>query len=332
MKLAPRLILGASLAVCGTEGALAVRRTEDPLALVPAGAATVGVIHWNELRSSPLGPMIFSQMEEVSCDGDASRFLRETGLSPREDIDMIVVAMSRGASPEASGDVLVLFEGRFDLARISAALLSRGASRQRASGGDYYRLPEEREGNKGAVALANARLVIAGSEPAVIAALQRRESGGAGGMMSGQGLGKHLSRVDRDASAWAIVDLTRFPSTQNREIHVDVRGEAGGAEARAIVGAMKSVSLLALQASVRGDGVDLSATGLSSDAENRGLIEDSLRGLLAMWRLAVSEKSPELVSVIRRFRVEDDGEGVSIRGTLPDSFLKSLSEKRRAGR
>ncbi len=93
---------------------------------------------------------------------------------------------------------------------------------------------------------------------------------------------------------------------------------------------MKSVSLLAVQAVVHGDSVDLSATGLSSDAENRGLIADSLRGMLAMWRLAVAEKSPELVSVIRRFQIEDDAESVSIRGTLPGSFLRTLSASHRA--
>jgi hypothetical protein len=136
--------------------------------------------------------------------------------------------------------------------------------------------------------------------------------------------------VDRDASAWALVDLTRFPATQKGEAHVNVHSDEDGGPSRAIVGAMKSVSLLALQAKVHGDAVDVSATGLTTDAESRGLIEDSLRGVLAMWRLAVQEKSPELVSVIRKFRVESDGEGVSISGTLPGTFLRSLASSKQA--
>jgi hypothetical protein len=325
----PRLTLACCLVLLGTGSALAVRRTEDPLALVPAGAATVGVIHWNELRSSPLAAQVFSQMDEVSTDGDAARFLRETGLAPREDIDTIVLAMTHGAG-EASGDALVIFEGRFDLARIAGALTARGAVLRKGGSGEYYRLASEHGGNDGAVALANARLLIAGSEPAVAAALARRESGGSGGLMAGEGLGKSLSRVDRDASAWALVDLTRFPATQNREVHGDVHADEDGGPSRAIVGAMKSVSLLALQAKVHGDAIDVSATGLTSDAESRGLIEDSLRGVLAMWRLAVQEKSPELVSVIRRFRIENDGEGVSISATLPGSFLRLLASNKQA--
>jgi hypothetical protein len=326
-----RIALAAGLALLGAVPAFGARRTEDPLALVPAGAATVGVIHWSELRSSPLGAQVFSQMDNISTDGDAARFLRETGLTPREDIDTVVVAMTHSAAG-GSDDGLVIFEGRFDLARISGALVARGATRQTGASGEYYRLAEEGGHNRGAVALVNARLLVAGGEAAVAEALARRESGGAGGLMSGQGLGKHLSRVDRDASAWALVDLTRFPSTQNREAHVDVHIQSDEGPSRAIMGAMKSVSLLALQASVHGDWIDVSATGLSSDAENRDLIEDSLRGVLAMWRLAVQEKSPELVSVLRRFRIENDGEGVSIRGTLPASLLKSLAAHHQAAR
>jgi hypothetical protein len=44
-----------------------------------------------------------------------------------------------------------------------------------------------------------------------------------------------------------------------------------------------------------------------------------------MWRLAVQEKSPELVSVLRKFTVSSDSEAVSIHGTLPGSFLRSVA-------
>ena len=328
-RLLPRLTLAVCLVLLGAGTALGVRRTEDPLALVPAGAATVGVIHWNELRASPLAAQVFAQMDNVSVDGDGARFLRETGLTPREDIDTMVLAMTRGGS-DASSDGLVIFEGRFDLVRIAAALTARGALLQTSPAGPYYRLASEHGNRDGAVALANANLVIAGSESAVVAALGRRESGGAGGLMSGEGLGKSLARVDRDASAWALVDLTRFPATQHHEVHVDVHVDEDGQPSQAIVGAMKSVSLLALQAKVHGDAVDVTATGVTADAESRGLIEDSLRGVLAMWRLAVQEKSPELVSVIRQLRIGNDGDAVSISGTLPGSLLRSLASHEQA--
>ncbi len=321
-----RVAAAAILLLAPAAGVLAVRRTEDPLALVPADAATVGVMRWNELRQTPIGAKVFSDIDHMSGDDDAARFLRETGLTPREDIDTVIVAMSPRSAAGGPESGLVLFEGRFDLARIASALTARGAKLRTSPAGEFYLLAD-RTGESGAVALVNRTLLVCGHEATVVAALARRESGGEGGLTSGQGLGRYLGRVDQNASAWALVDLARMPSARP-----DSTDGKGGEPSHALMGAMKSVSLIALQATVRDGSVDFAATGLSADAENRALLEDALRGMLAMWRLAISDKAPELVAVIRRFQIDADGEGVSIRGTLPAGFLESLAAKHRASR
>ena len=134
----PRLGLGAGLLILGVTAAFAVRRTEDPLALVPADASTVALLRWSDLRSSPLGAQVFAQMDGVSADGDGSRFLRDTGLNPREDVDTMVLSMTKVG--EGSHDVLVVFEGRFDPNRIGSALVARNAVLQKGPHGSYYRL------------------------------------------------------------------------------------------------------------------------------------------------------------------------------------------------
>jgi len=314
-----RLALAAALALVCAD-ARAVRRTEDPIALVPADAATVAVLHWNELKKTPLGERVLANLDHISADDDTARFFRETGLTPSEDIDTITVAMSPS---QGNDSALVLFEGRFDLARIAKALTARGATLEASSSGELYRL-SNRNGEGGAVALVNRNLLVCGGDAAVRAALARRESGGEGGLGSGQGLGRQLSRVDMDASAWALVDLTRLPRH-------DAAPEDGhsreGEPARAVIGAMKSVSLLALQTTVRGDSLDFRASGVASNDDDRQNLEDALRGVLAMWRMAVQDKSPELVPVIRKFQVDSDGDAVSIRGTLPGTFLRSLESR-----
>jgi hypothetical protein len=317
-----RSAFAAALVLLAAADARAVRRTEDPLALVPADAATVAVMKWSELRQTPLGAKVFRDLDRLSGDDDAARFLEETGLAPREDIDTVIVAMSPRV--KGAGDSgLVLFEGRFDLARISKALASRKATLKPSPTGEYYLLRDNGD-EPGAVALVNRGLIVCGDEASVVAALTRRESGGDGGLTSGQGLGRHLGRIDRDASAWALVDVARFPGARRDED--PERSEPS----RALFSAMKTVSVVALEARVKSDGLAFAATGLSADAESRDLLEDALRGVLAMWRLAVQDKAPELVSVIRKFQIDNDPEGVSIRGTLPSGFLESLAEKRRA--
>jgi hypothetical protein len=59
-------------------------------------------------------------------------------------------------------------------------------------------------------------------------------------------------------------------------------------------------------------------------------MEDALRGVLAAWRLAAQEKSPDTVSVLRKFAVTRDSSSVSVSGTLPGATVRALAEKRHA--
>jgi hypothetical protein len=312
------------------------RTTDEALTLVPTDAASVALLRFSELRSSPLASKLFSDMDHISADGDAARFMAEARLDPKTDVDTIAIVGLGSSSP--SDGVLAIFEGRFDPDRLAAAAVERGAVKAMGAGGTYYILPDKSSADsghgRGAAAFVSSHLVIAGSEGAVAQALVARAAGGTG-FASGAGLGRQLSRVDVASSAWVIVDMTRYPAVQkglDRE-----RSHTQGSEtASALMGAMKSVTLFTFQATVKSDGLDLAASGVARDADTRQLLEDSLRGVIAMLRLAVQDKQPDLVPVLRRFQVGSDGDAVTITGNLPASALKSLTAKaekeKRAGR
>jgi hypothetical protein len=218
----------------------------------------------------------------------------------------------------------VIFEGRFDPARLEAAMEARGAIRKSTPQGDYLLLGGRHgEGKKAAIAILSQRLIVAGSPASVDRALADRHAGGSG-FLRGEGIGRQIYRVPSGASAWAIVDATRTPFAGSPR-----RSEDGDA-ADALVGAMKSVSLFVFHATSRGDALELSATGITADEETRDLLEDALKGVVAMWRLAIHEKSPEMVPILRKFEIESDREGVTIHGTLPGSFLRKMAEQRHA--
>jgi hypothetical protein len=322
----PAFALAAAVFAAAAAPARAASRAgDDGLPLVPADAASVAVIRLADLRTSPLASKLFSDADHMTVNGDAARFLEETHLKPSTDVDTVVVA---GLAPSASGKGggIALFTGRFDPDRLSEAAVSRGATRRSSAGGDYFLLPD-RSGSHSdgpnAVAFVSPSLIIAGSERAVVSALATRQSGG--NAFAASSLSRHLSRVDRGSAVWGLVDVTRYPSAK-RSIE---RGEKSAASepSQALLGAMKSVTLLAFQATPQADALALSATGLCSDEDTRSLLEDSLRGVLAMWRLATQERAPELVSALRQFKVSRDGEGVTVSGVLPGSVVRSLSGK-----
>ncbi|HXI12290.1 MAG TPA: hypothetical protein VNM92_06560 [Thermoanaerobaculia bacterium] len=296
----------------------------DVLSLVPADATTVGMIRLSDMRNSPLTARLFSETDRLSVDGEAKRFLKEAGLDPARDVDVLVAATSpRDGSPNEPA-ALVLAEGRFNVARLSAAIVTRGAKSKLAAGKTYFLLEEkgqDRHGQRGAVAFVDSGLVVAGSEESVIEALQQR-SRSTQNFRQASIIGRELSRIDTRATAWALIDLAR-----TRRFQGALRMPGSGASNDSLASAMKSVSVLGISSMDTGDALKISAFGISNDAETRDLLEDTLRGVTAAWRLAAQEKAPELVSALRKFNIDQSGDSVTIEGTIPAALLRSFANR-----
>jgi len=291
----------------------------DAMGLVPNDAVSVGVVKLAELRTSPLSGALFQQTAHATMDGDAATFLTDAGLQPSKDIDVVVFATSPRSNLGTEADVLIALDGRFNVERLGSALTSRGAVKKDG----YFLLPEKESGGKHrpVVAFPDAHLALIGSENAVIEALASRAQGGTS-FFTASGLGRDLSRVDPKATAWVLIDVTRAQRIVGApKIHTD---SAPGA---AVASALKSVSTVALWATDTGDQLKLGAFGLSRDAETLGLLEDTLRGALSAMRLAVQDKSPELVSTLRRFTVSRNDDSVTVSGTVPAETFRTWAAK-----
>lgn len=321
------LVLSAVLSVAAfLPGTLAAAPPSDPLLLIPGDSVSVGCVRLSDLRRSPLADGLFRDLDEAHVDGDAARFLAEAGLRPSEDVDAVWFALLPAPAEGSDSSGLVVFEGRFDQARLASAVALRGATRRMAPGGESWLLPrkEGEKGKGGAVAFLDRHVVLAGTPDAVAKVLAARAAGGSG-FGAGSGLGRQLSRVEPGASAWFLVDMTRFPKARAAMPRARARAEGDARPVATLISAMKSVTLLAGSARASGDSLKLTVTGLSPDAETRENLEDSLRGVLAIFRMAVQDRKPELVPVLRKFKVERDREGVTVSGRLPAEAVKSLA-------
>ena len=94
--------------------------------------------------------------------------------------------------------------------------------------------------------------------------------------------------------------------------------------------ALKTLSTVAVWATDTGDALQLGAFGLSGDAETLELLEDTVRGALSAMRLAVKDKSPELVSVLRRFDISRKSDSIRVEGSIPAKTLRELMAKQTA--
>ena len=294
---------------------------DEALNLVPANAVTVGMAQLADMRTSPLSSLLFQHIDRTSTDGEAEMFLREAGLRPLQDVDRVVVATSPRTTLGTEPDILVIAEGRFDPERLTAALLARGATRK----GAYIGFPKsatDTDGEAGAVAFLSTSLAVAGNERSVVNALAARAAGGTGFATRGM-LAAQLARIESGATAWALVDVTRAA----RLAKGGTIETGSSPQSAAIEAALRSVTAVAVWAKDTGDTLQLSATGLSNDTETLALLDDAIRGAFAAMRIAVKDKAPEMVAVLRRFDIERTSGSITVEGSIPAESIRQLMAK-----
>ena len=296
----------------------------DAMSLIPNDVVSVGVVRLADMRNSPLSSALFQQTAHVSMDDDAVKFLRDAGLQPTRDVDVVVFTTSPRTSPGGEADILIAADGRFNVERLSSALESRGATRKSSANGSYLLIPHSDNGHDRGpmvVAFPDSHLAVLGSEGAVVQALTSRAAGGTA-FTTTSGLGRDLSRIDPHATAWVLVDVARAQRLTGAPHMSDHNSSA-----QVIGSALKSMSTVAMWATDAGDSLKLSAIGLSRDTETLGLLEDTIRGALSALRLAVQDKSPELVSVLRKFSVSRSDDSVTISGTVSGDTFRTWVAK-----
>lgn len=313
-----------SLLVLFAMAALPALAKDDALSLVPANAVTVGMVKLSDMRTSPLSGVLFQHTDKFSADGDAAKFIAEAGIDPTRDIDTLVVATNPRTSLGTEADVLVVAEGRFNAERLTNALIARGAVRKDGYLLAPHKSDDDDHDGPGAVAFPSAKLAIAGTERAVVAALAARAGGGTGFPVSST-IGAQMGRIDANATAWALIDVTR---AQRLVGGPRVPGKDGANSP--LAAAVRTLSTVALWATDSGDSLKLGAFGMSSDAETLQLLEDTIKGALSALRLAVRDKQPELVPVLRKFDVSRTDDSVKITGSIPAATLRDFAAKKKA--
>lgn len=300
----------------------------DALSLIPNDAVTVGVVRLADMRSSPLSSMLFHQTDSLSAHGDAAAFLHDAGLQPSQDIDVVMVATRPSSSFSSNSDVIIAVDGRFNPDRLTAALLSRGAVKKSSAAGTYLLLPEgsRENGQRGAAAFPDSHLALAGTESEVIAALNARAAGGTS-FLTASGLGREFNRIDPHATAWALIDVARARRFAQAP-HVSGKTPSG----QALQSALQTVNTVAVWAMDQGTALQLGAFGLSNNQQTLQDLEDTIRGALAAMRLAMQDKSPDLVSVLRKFDVSRTADSVTVSGSVPASTFREYLHKPAASR
>jgi hypothetical protein len=297
-KLFPSLVL-ASLAICGCRSADTGRVDARLAAFIPADTVMLAGARMDEIRSTSLYQKLRAQKRLSELDDLAKR----TGFDPRKDVSELLLA-SNGK------DTVTIARGRFHPTDPDATkVVYKG-----------YTLYVHGEG---AYALIDDATALAGTQPAIRAAIDQYKIGGRSA--SGTSLLARARSIQEPNQVWAVANggenlLPASPHTGN------------AANALKVFNAVDHVTLAA---DLR-NGLSAVATGECKTEQDAKALGDALRGLAALGRMSVPENQPDMLRLYDSLKVDQQQRAIkvvaAIAPDLIDKFLEMTNAAPRVNR
>ncbi|HEV8337259.1 MAG TPA: hypothetical protein VGR67_12645 [Candidatus Polarisedimenticolia bacterium] len=316
-RLFPRtLALLAAFLACGSfSPVFSLEAEPTEMALLPSSSDLVISLDYATLRKSELVSDMESRLDAVpEAAENYRRFVKETGLDPRQDTDQILVSIKNA---EGSDDgFLLVARGRFAGNRLVDSAAAKGGTLSTLKGGvRMWTSPQEGSGSAGRTPMAMAQptesMLLFGSEPEVqraVGVVTRTKSPAAREMR----FRNLLAGVDRKAPAWAVLSSKSLAERFSSEI-------AKGGDGPKAFAAVDSVRVMAWL----GKEVDLKIQVDARDKESAGLLGDLFRGMAAAGKLAAKDSDPEALKALQEMSIVDTGAGVEIKMRIPGARLRA---------
>jgi hypothetical protein len=282
------LLLLAALTACNSSGPGRTSIDATLAALIPPDATILAGVHMDAVRATPLFQNLVAGRSLTQPDD----FARQTGFDPRRDVrEMLIAADGK--------DLLVAARGTFK--ESAAAALAKQP---------YHGVMLYTRDDRG-VAFLDPSTAVAGTLPAVKAALDRYKSGG------GSGPAELLARarqIPAQNQIWSVSNGFDNPLT------AAIPETGNAANAGRILRSLENMTFAAdLRAGVNGYLTGTCST--EPDAKNLG---DTVRGLIGLGRLSVPEKQPELLRLWDGIKVDQQQRTVTITVMVPQVLLEKL--------
>jgi hypothetical protein len=317
-RLFPRILalLAAVVAWGSFSPAFSIEAEPTELALLPSSSDLVISLDYATLRKSELVSDMESRLDSLpEASENYRRFVKETGLDPRQDTDQVLVSV-RDADGSGDGFLLVA-RGRFGGNRLVDTAAAKGGTVSTLKGGvRMWTSPQEGPDSAGKTPMAMAQptesMLLFGSEPEVQRAVgvMMRTKSPAPREIRFKNL---LAGVDRKAPAWAVLNSKGLAERFSSQI---VKGGDGAKPEE--FAAVDSVRVMAWL----GKEVDLKIQVDAKDKESAGLLGDLFRGMAAAGKLAVKDSDPEALKALQEMSIVDTGAGVEIKMRIPGSRLR----------
>jgi hypothetical protein len=273
------------------------------LAYVPADATAVAFVNVREVMDSAVRQKLIQQ---VTPGNGTDQFESETGINIQTDVDRLVASFTGSPDPSnpAASRPLLIARGRFDTARIEAAIRAKGGDVAQYNGHRLVTFQDEL-----GLAFVEPDLAVVGSPASVKRAIDTKA---AGKNVTENTTLMGLVNDFEGGNVWAIAHVESVAASN--VIPQEIRQQLPPVTWFAVNGRIDD----AIRAVVRADARDEAA------ATN---LRDVVRGLVALARLQTSQH-PQLAELVNTLELGGQGTTVTLGFTVPPSVIDLLGKLR----
>jgi DNA-binding transcriptional regulator YdaS (Cro superfamily) len=274
------------------------------LAYIPPDATVVAFANVREVMDSELRQKLL----KISPDADqgADSFQAETGINIQTDVDQIVAAVSGAPDPSNPANMrpLLVARGRFDTARIEAALRAKGATVE-----EYNKQRLITLENELGLSFVEPDLAVVGVPASVRRAIDTKA---AGKNVTANADVMRLVRDFENGNAWVVAHIEAV--TSGNVIPAEIKQQ------------LPPVTWLALSSRID-DGVRAVVRAEARDEAAANNLRDVVRGLVALARLQASSHA-EIAELVNSLELGGQGTTVTLGITIPPAVIDMLGAMR----
>jgi hypothetical protein len=279
--------------------------TPAELAYVPSDATVVAFADVRQVMDSALRQKLLQL--SPGADSGADSFEAETGINIQTDVDRLVASISGSPDPSnpANSRPLLVARGRFDTARIEAAILAKGGAVEQYNKQRLITL-----NNDLGLSFVEPDLAVVGSPASVKRAIDTKASGT--NVTDNASLMKLVKDFDSSSNTWVVAHVEAV--TAGNIIPPEIKQQLPPVTWFAVNGRIDE----GVQAVIRAEARDEAA------ANN---LRDVIRGFVALARMQAAQHA-QLADLVNSLELGGQGTTVSLGFTVPPSVIDLLGAMR----
>jgi hypothetical protein len=288
-------------------------KAEDLLNLIPVDVQGVFFVDVNKAMATEFANKMIQEDENYQ---KYQEFVEKSGIDPQKDIYYVALGIAgdlEGEDQEGVAVVNMKYDPDTILGLIKEKAAEEGQEIQEAQyeGHTVYKMWEE--GEPVEFSFIDESNIVAGNEIHVRSVLDV--------------LGKKKDNVFKNEGLSAIIDKTNKDAMIWGAILIPAETMEKAAASNPMMGALKSISALALYFDYKNQNFLAEILAMGPDAESNKQVAEALTGIKSFGAMAAGEK-PEIGELLNAIQISSGDDHVKIFAEIPEELIKKLQAEK----